>query len=551
MSWQSIIARLQDPQVRLLTLTGPGGIGKTRLALEAAAQVRALFGGGVFFVALGELRDAALVAPELAKVIGVVETGPDLVELLTRRLAGRRALVVMDTFEHLIPAVPLIYSLLLNCPQTTLPGDQPQCAAAARRARVPGAATGAALGDARRQSEDIDRWPATALFWERAQAVRPDLDLDPETASLIAEICRKLDGLPLAIELAAARVQAPAAGRHPRAARTPARVPGRRPARPAAATTRDPRHRRLEPRPARAARADALPPSLRVRRWLEPGRHRRTWPGAPTTPADPLDGISALVDQSLVVPEPHRPDPRYDMLDVVREYAAARLVGRRRDGRDRTAARAALPGAVPSRRSPTWSARSTRTGSGVSTSTAATSGAAWPGPSTTVRRSWRCGTPSPCGATGGSSASSRRAGAGRMRHWPSPGTPRPRCGRRPCWGAAALAFPQADHARMAELAAEAIGLAHQSDDPMDLRNALTVHGMVAMCQGRYPDAIEPYTECVAICRPLGTSWQLATSHLNLARRTPALRSCRGRDRAAFGRHCGCIANSVTTSSPHA
>ena len=69
---------------------------------------------------------------------------------------------------------------------------------------------------------------------------------------------------------------------------------------------------------------------------------------------------------------------------------------------------------------------------------------------------------------------------------------------------------------MAELAAEAIGLAQLSDDPMDLRNALTVHGMVAMCQGRYSDAIEPYTECVAICRPLGLSWQLATSHLNLA-----------------------------------
>ena len=81
--------------------------------------------------------------------------------------------------------------------------------------------------------------------------------------------------------------------------------------------------------------------------------------------------------------------------------------------------------------------------------------------------------------------------------------------------AAALAFPQADSARMEELAGEAIQLAHRSEDPMDLRNALTIRGFVAMSRGRYADALEPYTDCVAICRPLGTSWQLATSHLNL------------------------------------
>jgi predicted ATPase len=161
------------------------------------------------------------------------------------------------------------------------------------------------------QPEDIDRWPATALFWERAQAVRPDLDLHPGTASLIAQICRKLDGLPLAIELAAARVK---------------HLP--------LAAIREQLEHRL-----RLLVGGPLDLPLRQRTirdtvgWSHdllgsPGRtlFRRLsvfaggWSldaleavaGSAADIGDPLDGISALVDQSLVVLEPDRPDPRYD-----------------------------------------------------------------------------------------------------------------------------------------------------------------------------------------------------------------------------------------------
>ena len=509
----SVIAWVRDAQVRLLTLTGPGGIGKTRLALEAAARARALFGGGVYFVSLGELRDAALVASELAKVIGVVESGPEFVELLSRRLAGRRALVVMDTFEHLTPAVPLVYSLLLGCPQTSFLVTS----RSALRLRgeheypVPPLELPSATRDI--GPEDVDRWPATALFWERAQAVRPGLDLDAETASVITEICRRLDGLPLAIELAAARV------RHL----------------PLAAILKQLEHR-LEflvggpldlPLRQRAIR-DTIGWSHDLLGSREQRLFRRlsVFAGGWSLDAladvvgsadadDPLHGISALVDQSLVVLEPRRLEPRYDMLDIVREYAAVRLsdAGETAEVECRHAlhylalAERAEPHLVRSR-DREWFERldvdrgNLRRGMawtidhGESVLALRYTVALW--------RYWR---------QLGEFAEGRRWSTAALA---VAGEAAPSLRAKALWGAAALALPQADHVRMAELAAEAIGLAHRSDDPMDLRNALTVHGMVAMCRGRYRDAIEPYTESVAICRALGTSWQLATSHLNLA-----------------------------------
>jgi tetratricopeptide (TPR) repeat protein len=229
---------------------------------------------------------------------------------------------------------------------------------------------------------------------------------------------------------------------------------------------------------------------------------------------DALDGISALVDQSLVVLERNRADPRYDMLDVVREYAAARLsdagetdeIERRHALHYLALSEAAEPHLVRSghedwfrrldvdrgnlRRGMAWTIDHGETLLALRYSVA-------------LWRYWR---------QLGEFAEGRRWSDAALA---VSGSAPPSLRAKALAAAAALAFPQADHARLAELAAEAIGLAHQSEDPMDLRNALTVRGFVAMCQGRYTDALEPYTECVAICRRLGISWQLATSHLNL------------------------------------
>ena len=503
---------LQSSAIRLLTLTGPGGIGKTRLALEVARRIGASFPGGVFFVSLGEVTDASLVAPEVAKSLGVVETGAKLDELLTKRLAERPALVVLDTFEHLVAAAPLVYALLLTSPQTTFLVTS----RSALRLRgehefpVPPLELPSGTSDAR--PEEISRWPATALFWERAQAVRPDLELDSQTAQIVVEICRKLDGLPLAIELAAARVK---------------HLP--------LAAVRDQLEDRLRllvggpldlPMRQRAIR-DTVAWSHGLLGAKEATLFRRlsVFSGGWDLPAmdyvcgsgddvgDTLEGISALVDQSLAILNRNHPDARYDMLDVVRDYAALCL--REAGETEEIAQRHALhylelseeaePNLVRAghevwfrrldaergnlRRAIAWTLER-----GESVLALRFTAALW--------RYWR--------QLGEFVEGRRWSDAAINSSAKAPASLRAKA----LWSASALAFPQGDYRRMAELNVEAVELAHQTGDPMDLRNALNMQGLVAMCEGRYEAALVPLREGLEVCRNLGLSWQLATSHLN-------------------------------------
>ncbi len=321
----ALLDLLREETVRLVTLTGPGGTGKTRLSLQAAADLLDDFEAGVFFVPLAPITDPALVASTVAQALGVRENPAlTILEALREHLGTRPVLLVLDNFEQVTAAAPVVADLLGACPGVKalvtsrvvlhLRGEHefPVPPLALPDPQQP--ASGAALS----------QYAAVELFIQRAKAARPGFAIDDDNAPAVAEICYRLDGLPLAIELAAARIKLFS----PRAML--ARL--EKPLDLLRGGARDLPDRHQTLRQAIAWSYDLLEEDEQVL-----FRRLAVFVGGCTLDAaeavcaadgtlDALDGVAALVDKSLLRREDD-PDgePRFQMLETIREFGLQRL----------------------------------------------------------------------------------------------------------------------------------------------------------------------------------------------------------------------------------
>ncbi|MDQ3780757.1 MAG: LuxR C-terminal-related transcriptional regulator [Chloroflexota bacterium] len=334
------VDHLREPGRRLLTLTGPGGVGKTRLAIEAASSIAAHFSVASCFIPLAPVRDPALVLSVIAHALGLQMTGQAPIDGLRDLLRGHSLLMVLDNLEHLIEAAPTLAELLAVCPDLTV------IATSRERLRLIGEqeypVPPLALPERTRawSTAALSEVTAVQLFVERAREVDPDFTLTDENSSAVAEICRRLDGLPLAIELAAARVKVlpPASLLARLERRLPLLIGGARDAPARQHTLRDTiawSHDLLSPAEQVFFRRIAVFVggfTLEAADAVSHGPHQISDDQSANDDGQTsmLDAVTSLVDKSLVYRD-QRPgseggaEPRFGMLETIREFGLERL----------------------------------------------------------------------------------------------------------------------------------------------------------------------------------------------------------------------------------
>jgi predicted ATPase/class 3 adenylate cyclase len=320
-------AREVFQETRLLTLTGPGGTGKTRLALQLAAELIDDF-EAVYFVPLDAIVDVDLVAPAIASALGISLTGAKApLDVVIESLGDKRVLLLLDNFEQVVDAAPDVNRLLREAPNVSILATTRIVLRVYGEREFPVGPLGLPPADAGRLTADEAlRFEAVELFVDRARAAQPAFTLSDDTAALVIDICRRVDGLPLAIELAAARTRAlPLAAIHARLDQHLSLLTG---------GSRDLPGRQQTLRGAIDWSYDLLePPDKRLfeRFSIHSGGAFLTQAESVCGPPaelgeDVLDGLSSLSEKSLVKPDlAMSDDPRFAMLVTIRDYAHERL----------------------------------------------------------------------------------------------------------------------------------------------------------------------------------------------------------------------------------